>query len=285
MAVLFNITTPTDRAVLDGQRTGKVVFTISNTSGRALNTRASILPADDSTHGWFTLEGQASRRLAREATEQFVVNIAVPPAAKPGDYTFKLLVVEESNPDENFSESPSVRVVVPAPVVVLPTKRKFPWWIIAIAVIAVILAIGVIIAVSSQSANESAAATQTAAAVPVEPTAGPTTAFPTVVPTTIPPQVGFGTINNTLVNAAGDSYSFFANANSTITIRASSSAFDTILTLRDPSGNVIDRNDDSEGTLNSLIRRTLTTAGLYTFTISSFGSSRTGAYTLVLSPG
>jgi hypothetical protein len=60
-----------------------------------------------------------------------VVQITVPPGASAGDYTFRLDVVDLANPDDNFSEGPTVKFVVPAPV---PVKKPFPWWIVAVIV-------------------------------------------------------------------------------------------------------------------------------------------------------
>jgi N-acetylneuraminic acid mutarotase len=46
--------------------------------------------------------------------------------------------VDLANPDDNFSEGPTVKFVVPAAV---PTRRPFPWWIVA-AVVGVLILVG-----------------------------------------------------------------------------------------------------------------------------------------------
>ncbi len=165
MSNLFNITTATNSVALDADRKGKAAFTVSNTSGRVLRARASIMAQDSSVVPWFTIEGQSNRTFAVAGTEQFSVQISAPATAAAGDYTFRLLMVEESNPDENFTEGPGVRVTVPAVVVV--AKPAFPWWIIAVAVAVLVIVIAAIAIIVSQNnqGQANASATRTASAV------------------------------------------------------------------------------------------------------------------------
>src|SRR5207248_4545457 len=69
-------------------------------------------------------------------SQQYAVHIAAPPTAPAGDCTFRLDMVDVANPDENFSQGPTVKFVVPMPVLV---KKPFPWWIVAVIVGVVIL--------------------------------------------------------------------------------------------------------------------------------------------------
>src|SRR5512133_3653580 len=110
MANLFNITTTSSSVALDEQRTGKAAFTVSNTSASTVRTRARVISPEASILPWFSIEGQSSRILAPAATQQYAVRLVVAPTAVPKDYTFSLLMVDESNPDENFSEGPAVKV-------------------------------------------------------------------------------------------------------------------------------------------------------------------------------
>ncbi len=142
MPSLFAITTAANSVPLDGNRTGRIVFTVSNTSVRAVRGRARIAPDGSTAATWFTLTGEAERDFSVNGTQQYAVQIAVPPTVAAGNYTVRLDMVGVDNPDEDFTQGPSVTFAVPEP---LPVKKPFPWWIIA--VIAGIVIVGVILAV------------------------------------------------------------------------------------------------------------------------------------------
>lgn len=81
-----------------------------------------------------------------------------------------------------------------------------------------------------------------------------------------------------------DRYTFSSAPGRLVTITLTSSAFDTYLYLRNPAGTVITSDDDSGGGTNSRISFTLPagTAGNYTIEVTSYGTYRSGAYTLSL---
>jgi len=159
----FAITTAANSAPLDGNRQGQVVFTVSNTSVRAVRGRARVTPDNAAAATWFTLAGGAERDFSVNGTQQYTLQIAVPPTTAAGNYTVRLDMVGVDNPDEDFTQGPSVTIAVPAP---LPVKKPFPWWIIAVAAVVLILAI-VLITRSSQdnAAKQALEATATAAAL------------------------------------------------------------------------------------------------------------------------
>ena len=77
---------------------------------------------------------EPEREKQQERTaEQVVVQLSVPPTASPGEYSFRLDAVSAVDPDEDFTEGPSVAFDVEA---APPPPKKFPWvpwWIIAVA--------------------------------------------------------------------------------------------------------------------------------------------------------
>ncbi len=153
MPSLFAITTAANRVPLDGNRKGQIIFTVSNTSVRAVRGRARIAPDGSAAATWFTLAGGAERDFSVNGTQQYTVQITVPPTVAAGNYTVRLDMVGVDNPDEDYTQGPSVTFAVPEP---LPVKKPFPWWIIA--VIAGIVIVGIIlsccvIAEASGSAN------------------------------------------------------------------------------------------------------------------------------------
>ncbi len=86
-----------------------------------------------------------------------------------------------------------------------------------------------------------------------------------------------------------DRYTFTSAPGRAVTILLTSPVFDTYVYLRDPSGIVIKSDDDGGGGYNSRIPASTGSftlpagsSGVYTIEVTSYGSGRTGAYTLNL---
>lgn len=126
----FAITAAAGRVTLDANRRGQAIFTVSSMTDRPLRARARVVPFNPEAESWFTIS-EPERDIAVAATQQFAVDIAVPPAALARDYTIRLDVVGVELPDEQYAQGPGIIVAVPAPP--LPTKKPFPWWIVAVA--------------------------------------------------------------------------------------------------------------------------------------------------------
>jgi hypothetical protein len=132
---------------------GEASFSLSNTSGRELSVTVQILADNPKAMAWvsFPQQDPANRQpLTRldetfriGETRQYSVKINVPTGTEPGSYSIRLRAAEESLPDENWVESPSV--VFEVAQVAQPAKPAFPWWIIAV-VLAVLLIVGGVIA-------------------------------------------------------------------------------------------------------------------------------------------
>jgi eukaryotic-like serine/threonine-protein kinase len=133
----FAITTTTNSLQLNNQRRGEAVFSVFNASGRAIRGRARLTSENAAAKAWLSLTGAAERDFAMAGIQQFNVQIAVPPDAPAGNYTFGLDMIGVENPDEDLTEGPTVTFQVAAPEV----KKPFPWWIVA--VIAGLLVLGV----------------------------------------------------------------------------------------------------------------------------------------------
>jgi serine/threonine-protein kinase len=71
------------------------------------------------------------------------VHIAVPPGTPVGKYSFRLNIISVENPDDEFTEGPSVSFEVKEVTVAQAPARKFPWWIVAVAAV-VVLGAGII---------------------------------------------------------------------------------------------------------------------------------------------
>ncbi|MCP3136329.1 LamG domain-containing protein [Pyxidicoccus xibeiensis] len=146
MARAFDITTPSPMLKLDGSRRGEVGFTVTNSLGQPVQGRATVVPEGATPPEWFSLAGEAERDFPRDGTHVFHVRVAVPPSQAVGEHAFRLLVVDQANPDEHFADGPLVAFKVTAPSVI--ARRRFPWWIPASAAAAVLIMVlvGVLLA-------------------------------------------------------------------------------------------------------------------------------------------
>jgi len=155
MANTFTITTTaTDTLKTNDKGHAEAVFTVTNTTARPVRGMARARALDSTKQEWLQITGESERDFAPGATQQFVVTFDAPVAATPtpvsatpagaaaDKYSFRLDVASARNPDEDFTESPVVRVELPLPKPVTAPK-PFPKWIIPIAAVVLIgIAVG-----------------------------------------------------------------------------------------------------------------------------------------------
>jgi beta-lactam-binding protein with PASTA domain len=138
MATVFAITTPTDVLKLDADGHAEASFTVTNNTARPLRGLAKTRPLGDTKREWLKISGEPERDLAPGGTQQYNVTLSVPADASPGKYSFRLDVVSASNPDEDYTEGPTVTAeVLPA-----PPKPPSKAWVIPVALAAVLLIVG-----------------------------------------------------------------------------------------------------------------------------------------------
>jgi beta-lactam-binding protein with PASTA domain len=160
MAKTFAITTTaTDTLKTDARGHAEAVFTVTNTSPRPVRGMARVKALESAKQEWLQITGESERDFAPGGTQQFVVTfdarVTVPPASgtkPPGTsstastpttgaaadkYSFRIDVASATNPDEDFTEGPVVKVELPAAKPASPPK-PFPKWIF-IPIAAVVL--------------------------------------------------------------------------------------------------------------------------------------------------
>jgi beta-lactam-binding protein with PASTA domain len=140
---VFDISPLSDTVALDDQGNGETTFTVSNHADRARRGRAQVKvdPAGQTQASWFTVE-DPEREFPIEGgkqVQQFTVKLKVP-TDQPVKGSFKLLVASvrlPEYPDEHFTVGPPVGFEVKA---VEPAgKAPFPWWIVVVGVLALVL--------------------------------------------------------------------------------------------------------------------------------------------------
>jgi hypothetical protein len=133
---IFAITAASDRVTVGGDGRGEITFTVTNSSARPLRGQLRVRPLGQTRGEWLSVAGEIERAFSSNATQQVVVKVATPPGAPAGKYQFRLDAISVINPDDDFTEGPTVDLEVKA---TEAPKKAFPWWIVAAAAGAVIL--------------------------------------------------------------------------------------------------------------------------------------------------
>ena len=133
---IFDITTASERVSMGGDGRGEITFTVTNGSRRPLRGQLRVRPLGSTKGEWLNVAGETERVFSPNATQQVVVKVATPPGAPAGKYQFRLDAISVINPDDDFTEGPTIGFEVKA---TEAPKKPFPWWIIAAAAGAVIL--------------------------------------------------------------------------------------------------------------------------------------------------
>ncbi len=135
---IFAITTASERVSIGGDGRGDITFTVTNSSESPLRGQLCVRPLGSTKGEWLSLAGESERAFSPNATQPVVVRVATPPGAPAGNYQFRLDAVSVINPDDDFTEGPTVDLEVKA---TEAPKKAFPWWIVAAAAGAVILGV------------------------------------------------------------------------------------------------------------------------------------------------
>jgi hypothetical protein len=142
----FTVTAAGQRVNLGISGGAQASFTVTNTSTQTLRARMMTRPGDSASPEWFSIVGEPVREVAPNEDEQVLVQLSVPPTAPAGAYSFRLDAVSAVDPDEDFTEGPSVEFDVEGQP---PPKKKFPWvpwWILAIVGgVVLLIVIGVVV--------------------------------------------------------------------------------------------------------------------------------------------
>jgi len=113
---------------------------VTNSSARSLRGQLRVKPLGPTKVEWLNIAGESERNFSPNATQQVLVKVSVPPGTPAGKYQFRLDTVSLINPDDDFTEGPTIELEVKASEA---PKKAFPWWIIAAAAGGVILIVAV----------------------------------------------------------------------------------------------------------------------------------------------
>jgi hypothetical protein len=131
MPEVFSIDTAATSVALDGQRKGVAQFTVTNKLDSELHGRIRLEAKAPAAPAWFRMPPGAALYPAR-GSKVFEVAIAVPPEAKPGEYTFRLDAASERDPTREQTVGPEVKLVVGAGEIPRDWLR---WWWVPVAIV------------------------------------------------------------------------------------------------------------------------------------------------------
>jgi hypothetical protein len=136
MSRIFAITAVNEQVSVGGDGRGEITFTVTNSSVRPMRGQLRVRPLGSTQREWLNIAGETERAFSPNATQQVVVKVNAPPGIPAGKYQFRLDTVSIINPDDDFTEGPTVDLEIKA---TEAPKKAFPWLIIAAAAGAVIL--------------------------------------------------------------------------------------------------------------------------------------------------
>ncbi|MGC9347465.1 MAG: PASTA domain-containing protein [Anaerolineae bacterium] len=139
----FAVTATTNSVRLSVDGRSETSFTAFNASGCPIRGRAQLVPQDPQASDWLSLVGEAERDFDIAEAHQYTVRIDAPPDAPAGNYPFRLDMVGVEDPDEQYTQGPTVAFQVPEP----KPEKPFPWWILTLIAAAVLLLGGGIAAI------------------------------------------------------------------------------------------------------------------------------------------
>ncbi len=140
MPTPFAITAAAPSVRLGADRTGSATFTVANTAGQAVRGEARVWTEQPEARSWMSVEEPAERDFLPGGAHQFTVRFTPPATVAPGSYAFRLDLISRERPDDESAMGQVATVEVPpAPV---PTKqpRRFPWWLLLVALAVLVVA-------------------------------------------------------------------------------------------------------------------------------------------------
>lgn len=192
MPSIFTITTASETVPAAGGR-AEISFDVSNTSGRPVRGLAKVVALGATEQQWLRLGGEIERDFPSEGmAQQFTVYFAAPAGTATGKYPLRLDVISVTNPQEDYSNGPTVTVRLQE-----TTPPPFKWWIVL--AVAGLLLVGALVAWLARGGRDTPNDNNspTVTSTPTETPAVTPTITPTVTPT--PPRIKnfAGTWNNT----------------------------------------------------------------------------------------
>jgi hypothetical protein len=134
----FEITASRHSVELKAGARAEVSFTVTSRADHPLVGRTAVRVGEGTDRGWVTVSPDRLQ-FSEGGTEQVTLTFEVPPGAAPqGRHEVTLVVANEENPDDDWTESAGVAITVGE----ADDGPSFPWWAVAVGAVVLIVAIG-----------------------------------------------------------------------------------------------------------------------------------------------
>ena len=147
MADVFAITTAAEDNIKINENGPTVItFTATNKTDKPIRGVAKIKPLDNTQSEWLKIEGETERDFPSNGTQQYTVNFNKPASEETEEtqsFPFRLDVISSANPDEDFTEGPTVNIETPEKKD--DKKKPFPIWIPIVAGVLLFVLIGSVV--------------------------------------------------------------------------------------------------------------------------------------------
>ena len=133
---------PTDDNLTLRDGKASASFTVRYVGDRTVEARAQAIALKGAKDDWLEVQSPSTRKMEPDQTQNFEASVKVPPGTAPGDYALRLDMVSVDNTDEEYDQGPPVSFKVKESAEPEPDTSGFPWWIVTVVAVVLVLAIG-----------------------------------------------------------------------------------------------------------------------------------------------
>jgi hypothetical protein len=135
----FEFAIPSARLDLPEARAGEAIVDITSRLGRHARVGVEVKPGQGAQTAWFAAPVPAEADIADADTLRVTVPVSVPNDVAAAEHTFTVRAYAIDDPQADFTESPTLTLVIPAP----KPPPSTPWWIFAVIAAVVLAVLGV----------------------------------------------------------------------------------------------------------------------------------------------
>ncbi len=122
---IFEVTAQNDRIKVRAGESSTLELTVTNTTDRKLNRLVRIVPENTDHSDWISIHGDSGKNFAPGGTQKITIKFSPPVKTSPGKSKCRVLVAEERDSDENFTDI-TLEYEIKEPKEI-PKRKILPW--------------------------------------------------------------------------------------------------------------------------------------------------------------